>query len=400
MHLGVATCASSTCHGRVVPAEDSPVALNEYFIWSKYDHHSNATKLLGEKWSQRIAANMGIGDPREAEECLVCHSDFVPPEQRGEQFLLSDGIGCEACHGGAEHWIASHYGPDASHQANLDAGLDPTEDPQFLAQLCQSCHLGSGERFVTHEMMAAGHPRLRFELDTWMVNMPPHHIVDADYRERKGATSPIDRWAAGILAQSAQYLELLESHIGSDALIPDPALFDCHSCHRPMDTGIRRTGAEKRLLPAGTVRPDDHALRMATIIVTLRDKSLAERIRNANHAMHAAAATTTGAFLDSIQRVSRLITGAQALFDDRLLSAAERKALRLALLKAAADGEFRDYADAEQLFLALQALSAQTEAADNQPYDRLYQLLDNERDYAPARVAAEARRLLAQSRGG
>jgi len=196
-HLGVASCASSTCHGRVSTADDSPIALNEYFVWSKYDRHSEAYDVLENKHSRRIAANMGIEDAASAPECLTCHTDYVPAEQRGEQFHLSDGIGCEACHGGAEQWIDSHYGPDSSHEENLEHGMQPTEEPLFQARMCQSCHLGDTQRFVSHEMMAAGHPRLRFELDTWLANMPAHHVEDADYRRRKGAISHAERWAAG-----------------------------------------------------------------------------------------------------------------------------------------------------------------------------------------------------------
>ena len=274
VHLGVASCASSTCHGRVSPDEDSPLALNEYFVWSKYDHHAGAYKTLKGDWSRRIAANMGLEDAATAEECLVCHADYVPEERRGERFHLSDGIGCEACHGGAGDWIDSHYGPAASHAANLEAGMNPTEEPVFQARLCQSCHVGDDNRFVTHEMMAAGHPRLRFELDTWLANMPPHHVEDADYERRKGTTAPADRWATGVAVAAGGYLDMLARHLDADALVPELSLFDCHACHRPMDSDVRRLAEDRRMMPAGTLRPQDQALRMLGVVTAGRDERL------------------------------------------------------------------------------------------------------------------------------
>ena len=43
----------------------------------------------------------------------------------------------------------------------------PLEDPATRANVCLDCHFGSEAQgqFVTHSMMAAGHPRISFELD-------------------------------------------------------------------------------------------------------------------------------------------------------------------------------------------------------------------------------------------
>lgn len=392
-HLGVASCASSTCHGRVSPAEDEPLALNEYFIWSKYDRHSKAYRTLEGEWSRRIAANMGIENAATAPECLACHTGDVPPERRGERFQVSDGVGCEACHGGAERWIDSHYGRDATHADNLEQGLQPTEDPAFQAGLCQSCHLGDTGRLATHEMMAAGHPRLRFELDTWLTNMPAHHVVDADYLRRKGEADGVDRWAAGIAAAAAEYLDLLSRHLDADALIPELALFDCHACHRPMDTSLRRPAADRRMAPAGAVRPNDHALRMLAIVAALRDEELGHAIETGNRALHEGAAASAAAFRDRVRRLRDPVARAGGIVSETPLSAGERRRLQKALLQAAAGGDFRDYADAEQLFLALQTL-AEEASGSGERYDDLFRLLDDERYFNPRRVANEARRLL------
>ena len=47
--------------------------------------------------------------------------------------------------------------------------------------------------------MGAGHPRLSFELEAFTANLPPHFIVDADYRARKNPAEAFELWLAGQL---------------------------------------------------------------------------------------------------------------------------------------------------------------------------------------------------------
>lgn len=46
IHLGVATCAGSTCHGASRPLSETPVLQNEFTTWERQDAHSNAYKVL------------------------------------------------------------------------------------------------------------------------------------------------------------------------------------------------------------------------------------------------------------------------------------------------------------------------------------------------------------------
>lgn len=394
-HLGVATCASSVCHGRVEPAENSYAALNEYRVWVKRDYHAGAYQLLHNETSKRIAANMGLPDAATAPECLACHTDYVPPEQRGERFHLSDGIGCEACHGGAENWIDTHYGPNASHADNLRAGLQPTEDPQFQARLCQSCHLGDDQRFASHEMMAAGHPRLRFELDTWLTLMPPHHIEDDDYRRRKGHTLAVERWTAGMVVAADNYLALLQRHLDTNAVMPELAVFDCHACHRPMDTSVFRPAAAKRL-PAGAMRFNDNALQILTAIAEVRDPGLGRDLAQAIDALGRAATGSADSARRQARQLQKRVIRLGSSLVEKSLSGDERGRLTTTLLRRAGRGAFRDYADAEQLFLALQLLTVDPINSDWGPerYNGLYDLLVDEQAFDSGRFAGEARRLL------
>ena len=186
-HLGPAACASSVCHGKIAAQPDRNVGLNEYRTWLQADRHSRAYQALISTQAKQMAAKLGLGSPTAEKICLSCHADDVPETKRGPKFQITDGVGCESCHGGAEKWIREYASLNASHQENVANGMYPTEKPLKRAQICLTCHLGTKDQFATHLIMAAGHPRLRFELDAFTVNQPAHYSVDADYRRRKSS---------------------------------------------------------------------------------------------------------------------------------------------------------------------------------------------------------------------
>lgn len=395
-HLGVASCASSTCHGRALPADSGNIAQNEYRIWAKYDHHSRAYAILKNKHSQRIAANMGIADAATEPACLACHADTTPTPLQGEKFHIEDGIGCEVCHGGAENWIDSHYGAKASHQQNLQDGMLPTEQPYRVAELCQSCHLGNNNQLATHEMMAAGHPRLRFELDTWLALMPPHHVSDTDYQQRGKSSSTLARWLAGRIQAAKDYLALLEKHSAGQGLFPELAMFDCHACHRPMDVNVQRSNTDKQFLPAGSIRVNDNSLRILSAIVSVRDPKLGGQFTGAIRQLHQASALSARELQKSSRQFGALLKNAELQMRESELSLAEQKLVSLALLRQAAEGDFRDYADAEQLFLGLQLLAFNQPQAQQKAklYDEIFTLLDDEKNYSASKFKHAAENAL------
>src|ERR1044071_5257704 len=89
-HLGVGSCATSVCHGKLAPAPGKNVRLNEYRTWIQEDHHSVAYRTLEQEESKRIAANMGLPSAKTAKICLDCHADNVPADKRGPKFRLDD----------------------------------------------------------------------------------------------------------------------------------------------------------------------------------------------------------------------------------------------------------------------------------------------------------------------
>ena len=158
--IGTINCASSTCHGSIAPWNESNVLQNEYTTWSRLDRHSKSYSVLLNKQSQRIAKNLGL--PQAAHEskiCLDCHSHNPEAKSRGPRHVVADGVGCEACHGPAGKWVTSHTVANVPHAENVANGLYPTDRPVEQAKLCLSCHFGNEDRFVTHRIMGAGHPR-------------------------------------------------------------------------------------------------------------------------------------------------------------------------------------------------------------------------------------------------
>ena len=114
-HMGVATCSNSVCHGASQPFRDSNVMQNEFAIWQEFDPHAKTYSTLSKPEAKAITAKLGLGDPAQAKICLDCHNDNQPADRRGERFQVSDGVGCEACHGGAEQWLNSHADRSVTH---------------------------------------------------------------------------------------------------------------------------------------------------------------------------------------------------------------------------------------------------------------------------------------------
>ena len=151
IHLGVATCAGGPCHGAASTTKKTGVLQNEYLTWQVHDKHAKAYSVLEGDLGKRIAANLGIGPATEAKQCLDCHADNVSPEMRGVQFKISDGVGCESCHGGSQRWLGPHVTGHVDHAALVkDDGLYPTDRPVDRAKLCLSCHLGDDTHVITH----------------------------------------------------------------------------------------------------------------------------------------------------------------------------------------------------------------------------------------------------------
>lgn len=310
-HLGVASCAGSTCHGRL-EADGPVVRQDEVLRWqepsSPAGKHSQAFSALLGKRSAQIARNLGIGKASSAPMCLGCHAD--PAASRGNTFQLTDGVGCESCHGGASNWIASHYAIGASHAKNVARGMTPLENPKVRAGVCLDCHFGSAAQgqFVNHRIMAAGHPRISFELDLFS-SLQQHHDEDADYVARKRRSDNVQLWAVGQALALKRSLDLYASaNRGTEGVFPEFYFFDCHSCHRQIydqadafKTGVNNPG---RPIPEGMPPYNDENMIMLSAAARVTAPASADRFDKASRAFHAALALDRKTAIAAAQSLS------------------------------------------------------------------------------------------------
>jgi hypothetical protein len=398
-HMGVASCASSVCHGKSSPQKDKHVALNEYTVWSQDDRHSQAYNRLKSPLSMQIATKLGIANPAGAKLCLDCHADSTPEGKVGPtKFKISDGVGCEACHGGAEKWIETHAQPTATHKENLARGMYPTEQPLQRAALCLSCHLGTRDKFATHAIMGAGHPRLSFELETFTANQPAHYVVDADYITRKGKIDGMNLWVTGQIENAERYLTLLQSNLlMPSGMIPELAFYDCFGCHHPTDN-IRwsSTRAGPGINP-GTLRLQKQNLLMIQAVAeSVGPDSLADLVAGTDNLIRAgqadAASVRTAAqrLLDRLHRCESWST--------RSYSEAEIARVRKILLRFAAEDRASDFGVAEQVVLGVESLSYSLNDRDRRKsaIDALYDRVKSAANFNAVQFADAARRVQGQ----
>jgi hypothetical protein len=358
LHIGVTSCAGSTCHGATTPWENSTVLQNEYVTWSQKDEHSKAYATLLNEDSKRIAANLGLPNAHEADLCLDCHADNTPKDKRGRFFQISDGVACESCHGGAQRYLGIHISGAANHQDNLNAGMYPTEDPVKRAELCLSCHFGDDKKFVTHRIMGAGHPRMSFELDTFTAIQPAHFEIDNDYRKRKAVANGVRTWAIGqAIALKRRVDAAADPQRGWDGLFPELVLFDCQACHHPL-TAPTWQPRPSTGLPSGVVRFDDSNALMLGIIADHVDSDLGATLKQQMKALHASTLEGLEAYKTAANALKETADGLVAKFSTHAFGKDDIAAMMTGVLTQAAAAEFSDYAGAEQATMALSAIAA------------------------------------------
>jgi Cytochrome c554 and c-prime len=398
-HLGVASCASSLCHGSVTPNANYNVLLNEFITWSHQDAHAKAFQALTSERGRSIAGKLGLPLAEGAKECLDCHADNVAPAQRGAKFALVDGVGCEACHGGAERWIASHATAKATYQGDVSQGMYPSANLGERAQLCESCHVGNADKQATHTIMGAGHPRLSFELDTYLALEPPHYAADANYRRRKPAFNHAQTWAAGQLQASALQLDLLQGPLlRGGGVFPELALFNCSACH---DSSMQRLEWRRRamtqLTNPGMVPLNDAYWRMSWIIARAIDPDEGARVLTQAQMLQRAVLGGREQLAAQARELGTVLRRLQQRAAGEAWSASRTSNVLESILQAGSDGEFRDYLGAEQAVMATELLLIEKgQASRLRPQlDELYRLVKDVDAYRSADFIAKLRDLRA-----
>jgi hypothetical protein len=232
---GVGSCAAAGCHNANGPAGSDS---REYSTWAGRDKHAHAYEVLREPRSVEMVRKLGWGTKAHQEaRCLACHatSDSVgklPPD------ILADGVGCESCHGPSEKWRTIHYQASwkaLDAEAKLHDGLFPTKDLALRVGRCAECHVGSPEKEVNHDLIAAGHPRLNFEYAAYHHLMPRHWSPD---KEPYGTEFEAQAWLLGQIATAKASVELLAARAGRAAaggkIWPELAEYNCYACHHSL----------------------------------------------------------------------------------------------------------------------------------------------------------------------
>lgn len=362
-HLGVASCAGSTCHGRQ-EADGKVVRQDELMRWQEPSSpggaHSRALAVIDTERGRMIASRLGLGDPTRAPACLGCHAD--PATTRGPKFQLSDGVGCEACHGGAANWIQAHYAVGANHRRNVSLGMVPLDDPKARAGVCLDCHFGSSDpgQFVTHRIMAAGHPRISFELDLFST-LQQHHNEDADYAQRKGRTDNVRVWAVGQAMALERALSLFATpKLGQAGAFPEFYFFDCHTCHRRIsDAPDMKPGAlanPGRPIPEGMPAFQDENMIMLAAAARVAAPALAARLETDSRAFHAAIAESRPAAIAAAARLRETAGQLADVFARRSFGRDDIFAIVDAIASEAIARRYTDYEGSVQAVMALDTL--------------------------------------------
>lgn len=401
VHVGVASCSGSTCHGRQ-EADGKIVRQDELMRWQEPSSpggaHSRAFAVLGNARSQAIANRLGLGSATSAPMCLGCHSDTAPGG-RGPRFQQSDGVGCEGCHGGASNWLSSHYAVGANHAANVAAGMYPLDNPRARAAKCLDCHFGSDRpnQFVNHRIMAAGHPRVSFELDLF-TTLQQHHDEDADYARRKGRTSNVKMWAVGQAVALERALSLYSNaSIGQEGVFPEFYFFDCHTCHRRIsdDADFRATALPNpgRPIPSGMPAFNDENMIMLVAAARAAAPGLSGRLDADSRAFHAALARDRGSAIKAAAKLRGTANQLGSAFAAASFGRAETFAIIDAVTTGAIAARYTDYEGSVQAVMATDTLlsamvnagqvSAGQASAIRGDINRAYQAVRDPNAYRP-----------------
>jgi hypothetical protein len=249
--VGTQSCSTTGCHG----AAGKRGISSAFTRFAADDPHEQAFLLLYSDSSRRMIRRLR-GEPQThlnepayfaalQEKCIGCHA--TPPSEstksnRLESYLT--GITCESCHGAAADWEFTHF-----QRGVKSSGLANLSDLSVRATVCAECHIGPktmlGRTYdVNHDLIAAGHPRLTFEFEAQLANLPAH------WGTAKDVKSHFEAWRLGELATASQQDKLYAARAA-----PEFASHRCFDCHH----GIRPTPAAARVtFPSLAVISKEH----------------------------------------------------------------------------------------------------------------------------------------------
>lgn len=236
--VGVAGCTAVSCHG------GKSLVGGEATAWLTRDvAHRRAFDVLFNEKSVRMAKQLGLKAAHTEARCLACHSTEPAhvDSTKGERFAHEFGVGCESCHGAAGTWVTRHTERSwrsLSSAQKSELGFHDLRSMNARAEKCVACHVGSPRATVDHDLIAAGHPRLAFEMSAYHTLLPKHW--DAAVELQRDPTQELRLWAIGhaVSAKAMSDVGVARAaaaiKMGSIHVMPDLAEFDCHACHHDL----------------------------------------------------------------------------------------------------------------------------------------------------------------------
>lgn len=266
MPVGTSSCSAGSCHGGNEQLPGLNPSRSEYTIWNRSDPHAQAYSVLESNLAEQIAKVLPgpeekIQKAHKNPRCLACHAVPAMGDQDIPLQKVQQGVTCEACHGPAEKWWDTHTSRSWRAQSPVtkhrEYGMAPLQDLVWLARTCAECHVGAAPdstqqrplREVNHDMVAAGHPPLRFELAAYLANMPPH------WQRSRAPDFEAHLWIVGQLVGAESSLALLEYRAQPDdnknsttkKVWPEFAEHDCFACHHDLHhQSVRRSQSRHR----------------------------------------------------------------------------------------------------------------------------------------------------------
>lgn len=227
-YVGPGSCSASACHGSVTPRNTTKVLQNEYSTWVTEDSHARAYASLTGSLGRQMSAILKIGPAEKAQRCLVCHAISVSEGHSTAALQIADGVSCESCHGAASQWIGPHIQPTAKHVDMVKLGLVDGKNLSIRSEKCLTCHLGAPGLHVDHELIAAGHPDLRFELDSYTSTEPPHWV-----EKNADPLFGMRAWGVGQAVQMRESM-LRVARDAESGPWPEFSEMDCITCHHSL----------------------------------------------------------------------------------------------------------------------------------------------------------------------
>ncbi|MGH8596543.1 MAG: hypothetical protein ACREXT_07795, partial [Gammaproteobacteria bacterium] len=185
-------------------------------------------------------------------------------------------------------------------------------------------------------------------------------------------------------------LYLDDQRQGSGTL-PEFAFFDCHACHHPL-TFRRWAPRATTGLPPGLVRFNDAHILMLLYLTEALDPALAQELKQALRALHHATTESADATRAAATALKATVSKARGTFAGQAFEADVIRRILDSIVAGGINGDYRDFAAAEQAVMAINALSASLDFAATPAIadhiKSLYAVLEDENTFDAEKLSA------------